>query len=107
MRATGLILVMALAGANPVFAGSHGDDKPGKVQRQHMFAHKMLDGMDGDGDGTVSESEFIDAHRERFSRMDSDGDGRLSKEEVAGHHREMRERRQQMREERAGGPEGN
>jgi EF hand domain-containing protein len=38
--------------------------------------------MDGDGDGTISLSEFQVAHERIFKAMDSNKDGRLTQEEM-------------------------
>ena len=99
MRKLGWVLVMALAGgaALSVSAGSHEDGEGG---HHGKFMRKMLDRMDADGDGLVSEAEFVGAHRERFAKMDADGDGQLSHEEMAAHHSAKREQRREKREMR-------
>jgi Ca2+-binding EF-hand superfamily protein len=38
--------------------------------------------MDGDGDGTISLTEFQVAHERIFKAMDSNKDGRLTQEEM-------------------------
>lgn len=77
-----MILAMVPA-SGAVFSVLMATITQGKFSAGHMFAHKMLDGMD------------------------SDVEGQRSKECVAGHHRQMRERRQRRHEKRAGSPEGN
>lgn len=39
--------------------------------------------VDADGDGTVSQQEFLRNQKRLFARADSDGDGKLSREEFA------------------------
>ncbi|QQG36941.1 MAG: EF-hand domain-containing protein [Micavibrio aeruginosavorus] len=52
--------------------------------------------MDKDGDGVVSEEEFLSHARERQSRMDVNGDGNVTREEVM----EVREKRRAAHEKR-------
>ena len=69
--------VFALA-ATPVLADGHGDK--GKKFEKH----------DVDGDGVISEDEFVTHAKERFSNMDADGDGKISQEEAKAAHKERR-----------------
>lgn len=41
-------------------------------------------GLDADGDGVVTRSEYDAASAERFARLDADGDGVLTREELGG-----------------------
>ena len=38
--------------------------------------------MDANGDGKVTQDEFVQAQREQFKRLDTDGDGKLSTAEI-------------------------
>ncbi len=88
----GIAIVLGLTLSGPAFAlDDGGRDAAGQHHHGHFMA-RMMEMMDADGDGLVSEREFTDAHRERFVRMDTDGDGQLSSAEVAAHHEQMRER---------------
>ena len=83
MRGMHLVLIIALVGGVPAFAASYGDEEQQRGQRHGKFMHKRLEKMDVDGDGLVSETEFVEAHREQFAKMDGNGDGQLSQDELA------------------------
>ena len=63
---------------------------------------------DLNGDGTISEDEFLQHAKDRFSNIDANGDGSVSEEEAKAHHKAKRaemkarvkERRQERREKR-------
>ena len=56
----------------PALADHHGEGgKKGEMFSKH----------DTNGDGVISEDEFLKHAAERFSNIDADGDGRVSKEE--------------------------
>jgi len=50
---------------------------PAIVVRNHM-----LEELDGNGDGEVTEQEFVDARKDHFKALDRDGDGKLSQDEL-------------------------
>jgi hypothetical protein len=54
-----------------------GDGLAPPIMLRMMFAL-----MDGDGDGTISLTEFQVAHEQIFKAMDSNKDGRLTQEEM-------------------------
>jgi Ca2+-binding EF-hand superfamily protein len=41
----------------------------------------MFRALDTNGDGVVTEEEFLAPHEQRFDAMDTNGDGRLTPEE--------------------------
>jgi len=45
--------------------------------------------IDTDGDGQISEHEWIVHQSERFTEIDTDGDGYVSEDEMETHHRTM------------------
>ena len=72
------ILMMALAGlvvgATPVLADNHGEGKKGGADR---FAKH-----DTNGDGSISEAEFLAHAKAKFAAKDTNGDGSISKDEA-------------------------
>ena len=78
--------------ATPVFADDHqGGDKKGKMFEKH----------DTNGDGVISEAEFIAKAKAKFSEMDADGDGNITKEEGKKAHEAKRaKRKEKMKEKR-------
>jgi Ca2+-binding EF-hand superfamily protein len=82
-------IVIMLSLAVITISSAYADEAGGRGQR--------LKGIDADGNGTISKSEFM-AHankeaEERFNKMDTNGDGQLSKEELAA----VRDKIQQAR----------
>ena len=57
--------------------------EPGAMHSD-MMMRMLFALMDGDGDGTVSLSEFQAAHERIFRAMDANKDGRLTLEEIQG-----------------------
>jgi Ca2+-binding EF-hand superfamily protein len=53
-------------------------NSPRALDREAHFAQRQMHWMDSNGDGLVSEQEFLDAAKKRFARMDRDGDGVLT-----------------------------
>ncbi len=45
--------------------------------------------MDTDGDGQISEQEWLAHQSERFAEIDTDGDGYASEKEMEAHHKSM------------------
>lgn len=52
------------------------DDAANKAPSPSSFQR-----MDGDGNGKVTEQEFIDSRAERFAKLDQNGDGKVTGEE--------------------------
>ncbi len=61
---------------------------------------KMYEKLDENGDGSVSQAEFLAQASERFAKMDVDGDGVLTKYEAAAFHKSMREKMRGKMQER-------
>lgn len=61
---------------------------------------RMLKEIDQNEDGIISEEEFIERSRKRFSTLDADADGKVTKDEVSKHHEMMKEKQQARREKR-------
>lgn len=71
--------------ALPVLAqgpGHMGGHMGGPGMEPGQRGQGMFKAMDKDGDGKVSEQEFMDAHRMRFERMDANKDGFLTNDEA-------------------------
>ncbi len=79
--------------ATPALADNHSDKGP-------KGGGKMFEKHDTNGDGVVSESEFLEEAKGRFSKMDTDGNGEVTQDEAKAAHEAMREKRKEMREKR-------
>lgn len=88
LTAAGLILQ-----ATPVLAGDH---EGGHKKGDHKA--KMFEKQDLNGDGSISEAEFLEGAKKRFKEMDANGDGAFTKEEGKAAHEARREK---MKEKRA------
>lgn len=75
----------------PALAGHHegGDDK----------GPKMFEKLDADGNGDISEAEFVAAHKKRFDEIDANSDGAISKDEAKAHHEARKAKWKERREE--------
>lgn len=80
----------------PVFAED--GDKP---MGDHKRMEREIKG-DTNGDGMISESEFLAKSKTRFSEIDSNGDGNIDREEAKKAHEKrrgaMKEKRAKMKE---------
>jgi Ca2+-binding EF-hand superfamily protein len=75
--------------ASPVLAG----DQDG--MKDH--AGKMFAEHDADGDGAISEAEFLAGAKKKFAESDTNGDGSISQEEAKAHHEARRAKMKEMR----------
>lgn len=91
-------IILALA-AVPAFA-CDGDGPKGPAQGKKMGY--MFDKHDTDGDGIVTEAEFLEGAKARFQDMDADGDGKVTREEAQGFYQEKREKMKEKRMEKRG-----
>lgn len=76
----------------PVFAESSAEDGFHGKHKGKMFAEK-----DANGDGVISESEFLDHAKKKFAEIDGNGDGSLSQEEMKAAHKAKREKMKEMK----------
>ncbi|HEX6834774.1 MAG TPA: EF-hand domain-containing protein [Rudaea sp.] len=58
---------------------------PKAQERAAKIAAGLVKHLDTDGDGVVSQDEFLGAAEKRFARMDKNGDGYIEADEVHGH----------------------
>lgn len=69
-----------------------------------QFRQQMMDRVDTDHDGKISEAEWKAATDKRFARADANGDGFVSEDEMKAEHvarrAEFEARRAEMREKR-------
>lgn len=63
---------------------------------KHHKGGKHFAEMDADGNGTISQAEFLERAKKRFAKIDADGNGELTKEELKA----AREARKAKRAER-------
>lgn len=58
---------------------------PRMVKREQRFAAREVKHMDTNGDGVVSQDEYIAAAKARFAKLDKNGDGYIEADEVPAH----------------------
>jgi hypothetical protein len=89
LTAAGLILQ-----ATPVLADHHEDGHKGHGdKRGEMFAKHDIN-----GDGVISEAEFLTHAKAKFVKKDTNHDGSISKEEAKTAHAAKREKWKEKRE---------
>lgn len=86
--AAGLIFQVTPVLAQPQGDGVVGPDKRGKMFEKH----------DTNGDGMVSEAEFLEHAKKKFAEKDINGDGSLSQDEAKAAHAEKRKKREALKE---------
>ncbi len=59
---------------------------PRTVKREQRFASREVKHMDTNGDGVVSQDEYIAAAKSRFAKLDKNGDGFIDADEMPAHH---------------------
>lgn len=79
--------------------GRHGNPRGDRKRRMPGFGK-----ADGDGDRSVTRSEFVAAALQRFDAIDTDKDGRVTPEERRAAHDRMRAEWQARKGERARAP---
>lgn len=62
----------------------------GKEHKRGKFVEHMVQKMDTDKDGAISEAEFQASSKTRFDAMDANKDGKLTQEEIKAHHEAKR-----------------
>jgi len=78
-----LVLGGALITATSTMAlADHHGDMKGKMDKEHHGGGKMMQHLDTDGDGKVTEAEFLAKSKERFAKMDSNGDGVIDQADI-------------------------
>ena len=84
--------------AAPALADHHGGE--GRMGgKGDMFAKH-----DTDGNGVVTEAEFLEHAKERFSKMDTDGNGEVTKDEAEAMKEKWKEKRAEMKAKKSGAP---
>lgn len=80
----------------PVLAEDHEGGHEGKTKMERKIKG------DTNGDGMISEGEFLTRAKERFNSTDANNDGNIDREEAkAAHHKkreEMKSKRAEMKE---------
>jgi Ca2+-binding EF-hand superfamily protein len=59
---------------------------PKAQERAARVAERIVKRLDTNGDGVVTEDEFLAGARQRFARIDSDGDGFIDASEIGRRH---------------------
>lgn len=99
-----LLLTAALLAfqAVPAFA----QDSTAAKKDGGKYLDKMFEKGDRDGNGSISEAEFLEGAKERFSSMDANKDGNVTRDEAKAHHdakrAEWKAKREKMKAEREG-----
>ena len=90
---TGALLISSTALAR----GGHGRHNPdtdgdGVVSQAEFLsrAETKFNARDTDGDGVISREEILGRAENRFAEIDADGDGVLTRDEMRSHHRSRR-----------------
>ncbi len=82
--------------AAPALADHHG----GEGHKGDMFAKH-----DSDGNGVITEAEFLDHAKERFSKMDADGNGEVTQDEARAMKSKWKEKLKEKRAQKSGSSE--
>lgn len=77
----------------PVLADHHMKGEGYDKKKEEMFKKQ-----DTNGDGVISEAEFLTHAKKKFEEKDLNKDGSISKEESEEAHEAMREKRKEMKE---------
>lgn len=95
------LLILASAGliiqATPVIAGHH-EGGEGHMKDKGDKVAKMFEKNDTNGDGTISEAEFLDHAKKKFADKDLNGDGLISMKEAKQNKEAKREKWKDKRE---------
>lgn len=78
-----LVVLLATGSATYGYAADamHGGH-PMMGQGGMMSPDRMMEHMDTDRNGTISEAEFVDGAKQHFKEMDKNGDGQLTRDEI-------------------------
>jgi len=90
-----LMTTAVVAGLTMVSFAAHaeGGKRHGKAMggdHQKIAMEHFLKAHDADGDGAVSQEEFMKTAEDRFHEMDADSDGMVTGEEITAHHAALR-----------------
>ncbi len=66
------------------------------LMAEHHDGHRMMEHLDTDKNGQISEAEFLEAKKEHFKKMDKDSNGSLDENEM----KMMKEKWHDMKEKR-------
>lgn len=89
-----VVILSVLSIVTPSFAQT-------SIEGRSDHKAKVFENRDENGDGYISQDEFIQHAKVRFEKMDMDGDGKISKDEVHQSCEFMREKRKEGRAKRA------
>lgn len=63
------------------------EEGPGKSGHHGHRMEKMLEKIDTDKDGVITQAEHEAFTAAKFKEMDKDGDGKVTKDEMQAHHK--------------------
>ena len=98
------VVALTLCAAGAV-AGGGRPDKPTIAERLARINSKphLVQRLDADGDGTVTEAEVLAFRQAKIEQFDADGDGKLNREERQAHADRLDAMRQHLTDLKANG----
>jgi hypothetical protein len=97
---------LLILNAAPAFAQADSAPKKDGGRDGGKYVERMFERGDRDGNGTISEAEFVENAKSRFGEMDADKDGVVTKDEAKAHNdakrAEWKAKREKMKAEKEG-----
>jgi hypothetical protein len=97
--AAALSFAMPMAAQAEMHSEKKGKDAAAHKEYKQNYGMPMFEKTDTDGDGKITEAEFMAHAKERFTKMDEDNDGSLTKMEANENKHKMKEHMKEKRHE--------